>query len=499
MQKLEENDMQGLIARGYPELTSACYLLLQITDDVPQAKLYLSHLAKQNAITPAAKEAISPAQKKEGAIDKALHIAFTSDGLRKLGLNKAILDTFSREFLEGMVSEFRSQLLGDFQENTPARWQWGNNCDCKKVDCILLCYASNQQGLNALVQAQTQNIAFSNGFQDVVPKRETYESILFKHKLFVEHFGFRDGISAPVMEGLSGTKKIDDKEQMIRPGEFVLGYKNEYGVRTDSPYLDADGDPDNILPFLDDVSCKKDLGKNGTYLVYRQMEQRVFDFWKYMKEKSREGGTPVEAAIRLGAKIVGRWPGGAPLVLANKADDPDLATANNFGYAEKDPLGMRCPFGAHIRRTNPRDQLHSGRDPVRSKQMVRKHQILRRGRIYGKPLVESMKPEEMLEVKQDDGVQRGLHFICLVGHISRQFEFIQNVWANNFTFADLCNEVDPLISPRPAQKEPFCNEFTVQAEPLRRNYKSIPQFTKVVGGAYFFLPGLRALKFLATC
>jgi hypothetical protein len=72
------------------------------------------------------------------------------------------------------------------------------------------------------------------------------------------------------------------------------------------------------------------------------------------------------------------------------------------------------------------------------------------------------------------------------------------VWANNFTFADLCNEVDPLISPRPSDKEPLCNEFTVQDKDLRRNYREVPQFTKVVGGAYFFMPGIKALEFLAN-
>jgi deferrochelatase/peroxidase EfeB len=178
-------------------------------------------------------------------------------------------------------------------------------------------------------------------------------------------------------------------------------------------------------------------------------------------------------------------------------DDPKKATVNSFKYHEADKHGHKCPFGSHIRRTFPRDQLHSGRLREQSEEMTRKHRILRRGRIFGKPFVESMKPEDMLQAEKDDGVCRGIHFICLVANIRRQFEFIQNVWANNFTFADLCNEVDPLIAPRPLKLEPLCNEFTVQDPELRRNYREIPQFTRVIGGSYFFLPGIAALKFLA--
>jgi deferrochelatase/peroxidase EfeB len=107
--------------------------------------------------------------------------------------------------------------------------------------------------------------------------------------------------------------------------------------------------------------------------------------------------------------------------------------------------------------------------------------------------------DKELKEEKETVSNRGLHFICLVSSINRQFEFIQNVWANTATFGDLCDEVDPLISPRPTDQQPDCHEFTSQAEPLRRKYKNVPQFTQVIGGAYFFLPGLRALKFIVRC
>jgi deferrochelatase/peroxidase EfeB len=91
---------------------------------------------------------------------------------------------------------------------------------------------------------------------------------------------------------------------------------------------------------------------------------------------------------------------------------------------------------------------------------------------------------------------RGIHFICLVSDISRQFEFVQNVWANTSTFAGLCNEVDPIISPRPTPEQPECHEFTTPQHIVRNRYKNIPEFTTVVGGAYFFMPGISALKYI---
>ena len=428
--------------------------------------------------------------------DVAIHIAFTSPGLKELGLPDEILSTFSREFLEGMTEEYRSMLLGDTQQNSPEKWGWGNAKN--PIHCMMLYYAKNENILSTILENQKQEFA-TYGLR-CLSTLDTFETPFSKEKVFKEHFGFRDGISTPIMEGLSGSKKAENNKNkpIIKAGEFLLGYKNEYGVFPDSPSVKESKDPKNILPDMIGHPGFKDLGKNGTYLVYRQIEQHVFDFWQYMYNNSGENGsTQIEKAIRLAAKMVGRWPGGAPLAISD-TDDPDKSLTTDFSYQELDPLGHRCPFGSHVRRTNPRDMLRSERTTGQAIQMVRKHQILRRGRVYGKPLVEDMSPEKMINLGQNDDKKRGLHFICLVGDISRQFEFIQNVWANNFTFADLCNEVDPLISPRPAEKEPFCNEFTVPDEPLRRNYKEIPQFTKVVGGAYFFLPGVKALEFLAN-
>ena len=489
MVDLELEDMQGLIMQGYKDLPAARYLLLKI-DEPTAANGYFRYLIENNLITPAETETTSSRQYSGRKYQQAIHVAFTSQGLRRIGLDEKVLETFSREFLEGMVTHFRSELLGDVRDNSPKKWKWGNCSNC--VHCMLMLFSRNQDELEKLTAEHT--FRFTSFGLSVVSTQDTHENALFKKGLAREHFGFRDGISNPRMEGAKDTKNIRDA---IKAGEFVLGYKNEYGSYTDRPYAPITAAFANVLPdYIHNGTLKKDLGKNGTYLVYRQISQDVFNFWKFQKENSRESGeTEIDRAIHLASKMIGRWPDGHPLSLYSNSQK-DRSPKENFSFARNDEHGYGCPFGSHIRRANPRDQLHSGRTIEQSRQMVRKHQILRRGRIYGAPLVPSMRPEEMILITDDDFEPRGLHFICLVGHIQRQFEFIQNVWANNFTFADLCNEVDPLISPRPAECEPLCNEFTVQDPRGRRNYRNIPQFTRVVGGAYFFLPGLRALKFI---
>ena len=94
----------------------------------------------------------------------------------------------------------------------------------------------------------------------------------------------------------------------------------------------------------------------------------------------------------------------------------------------------------------------------------------------------------------DDGVPRGLHFLCLNADIERQFEFVQQTWINNPVFGGLNGEVDPLIGNLTKGDE----IFTEQADPLRRRVHNLERFVTVKGGAYFFLPSLSALRYLAN-
>ena len=197
-----------------------------------------------------------------------------------------------------------------------------------------------------------------------------------------EPFGFHDSISQPIIEGLS---KSGDKNNTVPAGEFVLGYPNGYGLYTDRPILPASAPGAGLLPRDPAGSGGADLGRNGTYLVLRQLRQDVPGFWHYLESVTRnlDGPADRQAMVHLGARLVGRWPGGAPLVLSPDYDDPALSNATDFGYHARDPEGLRCPFGAHVRRSNPRDSLDPDPGSQASIDVGNRHRLLRRGREYG--------------------------------------------------------------------------------------------------------------------
>ncbi|MGH2579084.1 MAG: Dyp-type peroxidase, partial [Actinomycetota bacterium] len=167
-------------------------------------------------------------------------------------------------------------------------------------------------------------------------------------------------------------------------------------------------------------------------------------------------------------------------------DNPDLSKSNNFGYHQLDQDGISCPLGSHIRRANPRDS--SKKHPDDALRSANNHRLLRRGRPYGLPIADPpRRPGE------EEAAERGLVFLCLNGDIERQFEFVQHTWLNNPEFAGLCSEVDPLVG----DPGPGGGHFTEQREPVRRRLGGLSRFVTVKGGAYFFMPGVPALRYLA--
>jgi Dyp-type peroxidase family len=396
--------------------------------------------------------------------ERAVNVAFTSSGLRTLGVAADVLDLFSLEFGGGMTAAHRRRMLGDVGPDAPEEWAWGG--PSRPADAVLLLYARDTQALAALEAEQKRGLP--NGIR-VLQTLETSDLQGY------EPFGFRDGVSQPFVEGLS---KIGPPAQTVRFGEFVLGYPNEHGHYTEDALLKR----------------APELARNGTYLVFRQLCQDVRGFWRFLDGATRcaDGSPDQDRRRRLAAKLVGRWPGGAPLVLSPEADDPALATANDFGYFALDPQGLRCPLGAHIRRANPRDSLDPGPGTDKSLAVNRRHRILRRGREYGPAL-----PVEKAlgaDAPPTDDDERGLHFMCLNGNIGRQFELVHFTWLNNPKFAGLYDDSDPLVGP----SHPYGGTFTMQTEALRERVDGVPRFVSVKGGAYFFMPGIAATRHLAS-
>jgi len=240
----------------------------------------------------------------------------------------------------------------------------------------------------------------------------------------------------------------------------------------------------------------------------------VRGFWQYI---ARQAGGNFERAEIIGAAMVGRKRNGDPLLavqdraITGIEQQSDVIAQNQFTF-DADPLGVRCPVGAHIRRSNPRNADYVGRPDALKRLLamlgfgqngfredltssVRFHRILRRGREYGPGL----SPTDALSPEPPGDPERGLHFVCLNANISRQFEFLQNAWTMNGKFSALTGENDPVVGNRQAITGcPVTGRFTLPSDNhVRRRLAELPSFITVRGGAYFFLPGLRALRYFA--
>ena len=451
--QLDLADIQGLFARGYARHKYARFTVFAARGPAASQAL-LAWLLPQ----------VTNAAPFSG--DTALHVALTPSGLRQLGLPDSVLAGFPAEFLEGMTEANRSRFLGDVGESDPRSWAWGGP-QGSPVDGLILVYATTPDIL-AQQQAVLQRRLTELGIRDVT---ELHTRELASQ----EPFGFHDGIAQPVIAGLP---KAASAQRPVPAGEFVLGYPNARGQLTDRPLLPASGDPARLLLPDPAGSGAADLGRNGTYLVLRQLEQDVDGFWRFVDQATRQpdGSEDPAGRVALAAKMVGRWPSGAPLIDAPDKDVPALGDDNGFSY-QADPLGLACPIGAHIRRANPRDSLAP--NPTTSLDTSDLHRILRRARSY--------------QQAGNGHPETGLYFICLAANLSRQFEFVQHTWLNNPTFSGLYDDTDPLTGTR----QPAGATFTVPQRPVRHRYRGVPQFVRARGGAYFFLPGISALRYLA--
>jgi deferrochelatase/peroxidase EfeB len=324
LQDIRDNlkDIQGIVVRGYGKLEAACFVLLSIAE-AGAAKRWLGELAPQ----------IMAGQNRPS--DVCANIAFSYAGLQALGLNPQTLAMFSREFQEGMVTEHRQRLLGDHGENAPERWSWGGP-KTPTVHILLMLYAENETKLAGFYQAQAEKFKAA-GLVEVYERLETV-----KLRDDKGHFGFVDGISQPLIAGLTRSGPLAN---MVEPGEFILGYPNEYGQYTDRPMVDVYEDKHNLLPVDVNGSADRDFGRNGSYLVFRQLRQQVREFWQFLDKVTQnpDGSSNPAARLKLASKMVGRWPSGAPLTLTPDKDDERWRAENDFGYHHQDLYGFNCP------------------------------------------------------------------------------------------------------------------------------------------------------------
>jgi Dyp-type peroxidase family len=473
METLELSDIQGYIVRGYKHMMFSRYVFLNVTD-ATAAKKFIAEIAG------------SVTNVTHYPQTNCLNIAFTAAGLRALGLKEANIKNFSREFSEGMTTPHRQRILADYDSSDPQKWRWGgpNNTE---PHILLMVFGSDEA--SALDYYKELEQAFTAaGMKDV------FQLDGLTLPFNKEHFGFRDGISQPIIKG---TDRTGPSEDHINAGEFIMGYKNEYNVYPDTPVLaEMQGDT-SLLP--NDVYDKnrKDLGRNGSYMVMRQLEQNVEAYWTFMNEntKNEDGSVNVDESNKLASKMMGRWPSGAPIVRFPDKDpcgenkDDDYYT-QFFTYQDLDKDGLKCPFGSHIRRTNPRDNFEDN-GQKQSWKLTRRHRVIRRARLYGCPIAGS--PTNFVPE-----TEVGLMFTCFNSDISRQFEFISYTWANYPKFLQLYNDPDPVTGIREVAVPGTEQNFTIPATPVNKYITNMKSFVTTRGGAYLFFPSITTINYLTT-
>ena len=451
--QIDLRDLQGDILRAYGnDYDHTSYAFVHIDCPPEQARAWFAGLLDH--VTTA-----EPWTK--GKPLTTLNVSVTAPGLKALGVSGEVVESFSKEFLQGMA--VRAKRLGDTGVSAPDSWDEGLGSGAAHV--LLTINAQEAEDHHRALSKMRAAMDEAGGLR-IVHQQDT--ALLGGAR---EHFGYADGFAQPAVEGSSdakapggGVPEKEDRWRALAPGEFVLGYPDE----------DTRDDPKRRLP----NAPADPLGKSGTYMVWRKLYQDVALWRRVLADAAKlyHGGDEQ----MLAAKVVGRWPDGTPLVThpaqPTKKFNPAAKGANDFRY-DHDPDGRSCPLGAHIRRSNPRDALgFEGHLSFR-------HRMIRRGMPYGEELAEG--------VVKDDGVDRGLVFVCFQASIARQFEGVQVQWLNTGNLFGLGLDTDFILGDQGGK-----GKMTVQGRPP---FFLSPQevFVKTRGGEYLFVPGISALAALA--
>ena len=495
---IDINDIQGNILAGFNK-DFQNLLFLQITqpdtakkwirDLVPQISS-LDEVLRFNNLFKSLRVRLN-GEDPHGLAATWVNVAFTFEGLKKLIPGEA--ENFAKDsaFSKGMSASSKS--LGDRVD--PQNWVIGGP---KNLPDLLLIVASDKEDLlNQRISSLKESLKVNGGLELIHEENGRVRTDKPGH----EHFGYKDGISQPGIRGRKSDKQedfltprlIDPKDEraqrfskpgepLIWPGQFVFGYPRQ---KVDDP----------LQPGLDMLTGVPDWARNGSFLVFRRLRQDVEAFEKFVENMSAEAGMSHDL---IGAKFIGRWKSGAPLMRAKEKDDPSLGmdefASNHFSYAnpepsikltqdvagqeipkaEGDPEGKICPFAAHIRKLNPRDSSRADFDLTKM--------ILRRGIPYGKPF--ELAPDE----------ERGLLFMSYQASIEDQFEFMQQSWANNSNFPLEGAGEDPIVG----QKGNDDQKHSFKLPEKGKSLNFIQEWVTMTGGAYFFQPSIKALTNILT-
>ena len=456
------------------------------------------------------------------------NIGFTYEGLRHLDTPEVTLHGFPEAFSMGMKA--RREIIGDTGPSLYHRWDpvWNNQDDNKQhVHIMVTIDGKEEKDLDSRYQEIQRILAANPGVSqlvghrgpggDLLPYQPAAAILPTKDNLGCpggkEHFGYSDGITTTFFEGcgedpnlvIGGGKPTGGDPRTpagwapLAAGEFILGHPDEA-----CEYPEAPGPPL--------------FSRNGTFIAYRKLHQNVGSFHSYLDE---EGARFPDGKEALAAKFAGRWRNGAPLV-----SFPTEESANRF-VAELAPLqvkvwtqsatpqektrfaelslqlvafdyrddtsGARCPFGSHMRRTNPRSALQFGKTNAFAVPgaLSNRRRILRRGLPYG----------QVDDPTRDDG-DHGVIMLIVNADLSRQFEFVQQQWMNYGNDFGLANDPDPLLGNHGTNEGRLGGgRMTIEGDVVTNKppyfCNHMPTFVETRGGDYFFVPSLTCLRTIA--
>ncbi len=390
--------------------------------------------------------------------DPLLNVGLTFGGLSALGLDPALLATFDAVYKAGP----EPLPLGDApgSRSDPARW-WEGQFTTDAVHCVVHLYARADHTL-ATASAAIRDVARRAGVAELIPRRDG--TVLDARSLGGAklHFGYTDGISHPDI----CWDDVPDTPTQVNFRHFLLGYAT------------AD---DSSAPARGPAAA---LVRDSTYAAFRWIYQDVAAFNRFLRAEGPRlfpHLAPADAEELLAAKLMGRWRDGTPLVLSPDRPDPTMASRNDFGYAAEDPRGHRCPFSAHIRVVNPRDEAL---DPV----VEGVPRVIRRGMPYG----------PVLSATEDDGQDRGILGIFLCADIRRQIYTLTG-WIKQNDFSPVYDAnrrvQDALVGNRAVPGVDA--DFLLPGERGGATVTGLPDFVHTKGTLFLLLPSKSMLQQVA--
>jgi Dyp-type peroxidase family len=384
-----------------------------------------------------------------------LNLAFTHSGLRAMGVGEQDLALFPSEFQQGMPA--RAAQIGDVGDSDPSRWI--PPLRGVEIHVVLLIASDARDDMHKEIFRQTRHAAAAD-----ITVLYVEEGKARVDQPGHEHFGFKDGVSQPGIRGFTESTGTDPDEgkpgqDLLWPGEFVLGYPRQRPAHTPPPPPGGYG-PQPPQPTAESVDSEPgdvsvngpDWCRNGSYLVFRRLRQDVPGFKAFVQAQAQTQGISTDL---FGAKLVGRYASGAPLERTEdeapdfdpQAPDPSLADPtlldddhnNNFEFSH-DPDGALVPRAAHIRKAYPRDEA----TPSGGEADTQTHRLLRRGIAFGEPYSSHARGHSPHSGNPDFPHDRGLLFVCYGRSIAEQFEFVQARWVNDPNFPQPGDRTTPL-------------------------------------------------------